>query len=427
MRTKGEVMKSTFSRRSFIKFLGLGAVFTLSPNIVKAAGIPHIVIVGGGFSGATCAKYLKMWGGSSVDVTIIEQNSTYISPILSNLVLNGKKTTNDLSFTYVDYANKYNINMIHKVVDSVDSENQTITLDDATVISYNKLVLAPGIDFIPVNGHDFTKVPHAWQAGEQMNLLKAQIDSMVDGDDFVMSIPKSPYRCPPGPYERASVVADYIKNNKGFSNSKVIVLDANADIIVEKDTFETAFISYGVEYIPNTTITNVDSDTKTVTYDTLIDTNVTKTSKVLNVIPNQKAGSLIFTAGVESGNWASVNPLSYESTIKNDIHIIGDSQGTGQPKAGHIGNSEAKVCADAILRTLNGLSPYPSPKTNSACYSPTSSNEASWLTAVYKYDPSTKTMVSANTGSYITAGASSTGNYTKMFSWAGNLFADTFS
>lgn len=419
-------MKSTFSRRSFIKFLGLGAVFTLSPNIVKAAGIPHIVIVGGGFSGATCAKYLKMWGGSSVDVTIIEQNSTYVSPILSNLVLNGKKTTNDLSFTYVDYANKYNINMIHKVVNSVDSTNKTITLDNSTIISYDKLVLAPGIDFEKVNDYDITKITHAWQAGEQMNILKSQIDSMVDGDNLVMSIPASPYRCPPGPYERACVVGDFLKNTKGFSNSKVIVLDANSKIIVEENTFSTAFTSYGVDYRPNSILTNVNSDTKVITYDEN-GVSTILSAEVINVIPSQKAGSIIFTAGVASGNWASVNPLSYESTIKDDIHIIGDSQGTGQPKAGHIGNSEAKVCADAILRMLNGLSPYPSPKTNSACYSPTSSNEASWLTAVYKYDPSTKTMVSANTGSYITAGSSSTGNYTKMFSWAGNLFADTFS
>lgn len=419
-------MNIKFSRRSFIKMLGIGTVATLTPNILKAANIPHIVIVGAGFSGATCAKYLKMWGGSTIQVTIIEQNSTYVSPILSNLVLNGKKTTNDLSFTYVDYENKYNINMIHKIVDSVDSLNKTITLNDSSVLNYDKLVLAPGIDFIKTNNYDITKVPHAWQAGEQINLLKSQIDTMIDGDDFIMSIPKAPFRCPPGPYERACIVADYLKNNKGFTNSKVIVLDENSKIIVEENTFSSVFSSYGVDYRPNSVVTNVDDVNKIVSF---TENNESKilTSKVLNVIPNQKAASIIFIAGVNSGNWASVNPLSYESTIKDNIHVIGDSQGTGQPKAGHIGNSEAKVCADAILRTLNGLSPYPSPKTNSACYSPTSSNEASWLTAVYKYDPNTKTMVSANTAIYPASGNPSASNYNEMFNWAGNLFSDTFS
>tara|TARA_B100001063_G_C16750682_1_gene550121 strand:+ start:593 stop:1816 length:1224 start_codon:yes stop_codon:yes gene_type:complete len=405
--------------------LGVGTVATLTPNILKAGTIPHIVIVGAGFSGATCAKYLKMWGGSTVQVTIIESNSTYVSPILSNLVLNGKKTTTNLSFTYVDYGNKYNINMIHKSVDSVDSLSKTITLDDLSVINYDKLVLAPGIDFIKTNNYDVTKVPHAWESGEQINLLKSQIDNMVDGDTFIMSIPKAPFRCPPGPYERACVVADYLKNTKGFTNSNVVVLDENSKIIVEENTFSTVFNSYGVDYRPNSVVTNVDDVNKIVSF---TENNIAKmlSSTVLNVIPNQKAASLIFTAGVNSGNWASVNPLSYESTIKDDIYIIGDSQGTGQPKAGHIGNSEAKVCADAILRTLNGLSPYPSPKTNSACYSPTSSTEASWLTAVYKYDSNTKTMVSANTAVYPAAGSPSTSNYKEMFNWSGNLFSDTF-
>ena len=143
----------------------------------------------------------------------------------------------------------------------------------------------------------------------------------------------------------------------------------------------------------------------------------------MNVIPKQKAAPIVFTAGVNAGNWAPINPLSYESTVMSGIYIIGDSQGTGQPKAGHMGNSEAKVCADAILRTLNGVTLYASPKTNSACYSPTSSTEASWITAVFKYDANENKMVIANKGS----GAPSTTNYNKMFSWSGNLFSDTFS
>ncbi|MCH9741180.1 MAG: NAD(P)/FAD-dependent oxidoreductase [Epsilonproteobacteria bacterium] len=405
-----------------MKFVGLSSLVAITPTVSSAATIPHIVVVGGGFAGATCAKYLKMWGGSSVDVTIIEPNATYVSPILSNLVLNGQKTTSNLSFTYGSYSSKYGINMVHSTVNAVDKTNQSLTLANGNSVKYDKLVLAPGIDFIKTNEYDIAKIPHAWKAGEQTNLLKAQIDAMKDGDTFTMTIPAAPYRCPPGPYERACVVADYLKNTKGYSNCKVVVLDANAKIIVEEETFATTFANYGVDYRPSTTVTHVDDTTKTVSY-TEGGTSKTLSSTVLNVIPNQKAAPIIFTAGVNSGNWAPINPLSYESVVASGIYIIGDSQATGQPKAGHIGNSEAKVCADAILRTLSGVALYASPKTNSACYSPTSATEASWLTGVFKYDTGTQTMVAANTA----AGGPSTSNYGKMFLWSGNLFADTFS
>ena len=410
------------SRRDFMKFVGLSSLATIAPTTVSAATIPHIVIVGGGFSGATCAKYLKMWGGASVDVTIIEVNPTYVSPILSNLVLNGQKTTANLSFTYGNLSSKYKLNMIHSSVNSIDKTAKKLTLANGNTITYDKLVLAPGIDFIKTNNYDMTKVPHAWKAGVQTNILKSQIDAMVDGDTFMMSIPAAPFRCPPGPYERACVVADYLKNKKGYKNCKVVVLDANAKIIVEEATFGAKFTSYGVEYRPNSTVTNVDDTNKVVTF-TEAGTSKTLSSTVLNVIPNQKAAPIIFTAGVNSGNWAPINPLSYESVLTSGIYIIGDSQATGQPKAGHIGNSEAKVCADAILRTLNGLALYASPKTNSACYSPTSATEASWLSGVFKYDTATQTMVLSSTD----AGPSAVSNYRQMFFWTENLFADTFS
>lgn len=416
----------TDSRRNFMKFLGLSPLLAIVPSMAAAdvATTPHIVVVGGGFSGATCAKYLKMWAGSSVNVTIIETNPTYVSPILSNLVLNSQKTTSDLSFTYKDLNAKYSINIMHSTVNSVNKTDKTLTLANGNSVQYDKLVLAAGIDFIKTNDYDITKIPHAWKAGEQTNLLKAQIDAMKNGDTFTMTIPASPYRCPPGPYERACVVADYLKNTKGFSGCKVVVLDANANITVEADTFGAKFTAYGVDYKPSTIVTNVDDASKTLTYTEGGETK-TLTSTVLNVIPNQKAAPIVFTAGVNSGNWAPINPLSYESVVARDIYIIGDSQGTGQPKAGHIGNSEAKVCADAILRTLSGVALYASPKTNSACYSPTSATEASWLTAVYEYNSSTQTMVIV--GGKYTAGPSDASNYSKMFLWSENLFSDTFS
>ena len=407
-----------------MKFLGASSLFAVSLGMAQTPdpNAPRVVIVGGGFAGATCAKYLKMWGGNGVNVTIVEANRTYVSPILSNLVLNGQRTTSALSFTYDALQSKYGVDIRYGMVTGVDKTRRTLTLKSGGTVPYSVLVLAGGIDFIKPNDYDFTKVPHAWKAGEQTNILKAQINAMVDGDIFTMTIPPAPYRCPPGPYERACVVADHLRNTKHFNNCKINVLDANPQITVEADTFGQKFAEYGVDYRPNSTVSRVDDTTKTLTY---VENGVSRsvTSTVLNVIPTQKAAPIIFTAGVNSGNWAPVNPLSYESTVASGIHVIGDSQGTGQPKAGHIGNSEAKVCADAILRKINGLELYPSPKTNSACYSPTSSNEASWLSGVFKYDPGTRNMVLAN----IDAGPSDTKNYQKMFRWSENLFADTFA
>jgi len=407
-------------RRDFIKYLGLGsAALTLSPVILSAATTPTVVVVGGGFSGATAAKYLKMWGGSSVNVVLIEPNATYYSPILSNLVLNNQKSL--YQFNYNDLASKYGVSIINKSVNSIDANAKSLTLNDGSKVAYDKLILATGIDFIQVNSYDFNKVPHAWIAGEQTTILKNQIDSMQDGDTFVLTIPKSPYRCPPGPYERACVVADYLKNTKGL-NCNVIVLDENSDIIVEKDSFLNAFNDYGVDYRANSTIVAVDDVNLSVTYNN--GSNITINADVLNVIPRQKAARLVVDSALtDSTNFAPVNLLNYESTLVKDIHIIGDSHKSSQPKAGHIANSEAKICADAVLRELSGSAPYAKPKTNSACYSPISKSEATWLSAVYEYNAASNDMVKVYGG----AGVPSTQNYSDMFKWTTNLFSDTFA
>ncbi|WP_029408312.1 FAD/NAD(P)-binding oxidoreductase [Thiomicrorhabdus sp. Milos-T2] len=422
-------MITRLSRRSLLKALGLGVVTGSMPGLAHAvtANIPHVIVVGGGFAGATAAKYLKMWGGLGVQVTLIEANPTYVSPILSNLVLNGQKTTSGLSFGYASHNQKYGVNIIHATVDSIDKVNQTVSLSNAQNLAYDRLILAPGIEFDAVQGHDFNKVPHAWKAGAQTNLLKTQIDAMVDGDNFVMTIPSAPYRCPPGPYERACVVADYLQNTKGLSNCSVTVLDANPAITVEATTFGNAFTNYGVTYIPNAVVQSVDSNNKTVTYSVNGGAALSLSATTLNVIPNQRAGQIIFDTQLNNGKWAPVNPLNYESTLASNIHIIGDSQATGQPKAGHIGNSEAKVCADAVLRSLKNIAPDPAPKTNSACYSPISSNTASWLTAVYQYNSGTKQMELVPGASYPASEGATTGNYSNMFNWSGNLFQDTFA
>ncbi|GAB6046000.1 NAD(P)/FAD-dependent oxidoreductase [Caminibacter profundus] len=408
-------------RRDFLKLSAIATAAITAPITLKAATNKQVVIIGGGFSGATCAKYLKLWGGSSIDVTLIDTNPIYTSPILSNLVLNNIKSIDNLKFTY-DKLISYGVKVINKKAVKFDTTNKVVTLEDESLINYDKLVLAPGIDFKYTNNYDTTKVPHAWIAGEQTTILKNQIDTLKSGDTFIMSIPKSPYRCPPGPYERACVVADYLKD-KGL-NVNVILLDENPDIIVEKDSFGAKFNEYGIDYRPNSKVTYVDDTNMKVTY-TQNNNSYTISGNVINIIPNQKAGEAAFLAGVVDEDFAPVDTKNYESLIKKDVHIIGDSHKSSQPKAGHIGNGEAKICADAILRELNGYALYQTPKTNSACYSPVSNTEATWLTAIYQYDPTTKDMKIMP--GYPKSGAPSSKNFSDMFNWAGNLFSNTFA
>ncbi|PWQ96561.1 FAD-dependent oxidoreductase [Leucothrix pacifica] len=413
------------SRRNFLKALGLGAGFATAPSVIRAATTrPHVIVVGGGFAGATAAKYLRHWS-TSVDVTLIEPNANYYSPILSNLVLNGQRNLSQLSFNYATLAQQYGISVVQDRVNTIDSANHTVTLAGGNTLAYDRLILAPGIDFMTVPGLDSDLIPHAWQSGPQIQQLQQQLAAMPAGGTFVMTIPKAPYRCPPGPYERACVVADYLKRHN--PTAKLIVLDANAGIIVEQETFNHAFtVTYAgiVEYLPDSELQAVDSVQRIAT------TNYGEyAADVLNVIPPHQAGSLIHQAGLAndaSGRWAVINPLSYESTAAADIHVIGDSQATGQPKAGHIANAEAKVCADAILRLLAGGQPYAAPMTNSACYSPISADTASWLTAVFAYNSASGAMELVPQSLGASQGASRS-NYNKMFDWADSLFGDTFA
>lgn len=327
----------TLSRRHFLQALGSTAVLASAavPTILHSAtNGARVVVIGGGFAGATAAKYLKHWS-PDLNVTLVEANAQYRSPILSNLVINGQRSLNQISFNYTTLTQKYGVNVVQSWVQDIDSMTKKVILSSGETLDYDRLIVAPGITFNAVNGLDFAKVPHAWQSGEQLTLLKQQLDAMNAGGTFVMTIPAAPYRCPPGPYERACLVADYLRIHK--PNSKVIVLDANADILAEKAAFSHAFnVTYAgiIEYHTNVTLESVDSDRR------IAITNAGDFyADVLNVIPTQSAGKIIIDSGLANdatGRWANVNPLNYESTTINDIHIIGDSQATGQPKAGHI-------------------------------------------------------------------------------------------
>jgi NADH dehydrogenase FAD-containing subunit len=416
------------NRRDFIKMAGLASASWALPKAVSAATTaPHVLVIGGGFGGATVAKYLKLWGGN-IDVTLIDRDASHYACILSNLVVTGALPMSRIQLGYTNLQTKRGVNFAQGEALSVDPVAKEVTVkigNDYFAYSYDKLVLAPGIEFInPAGNYNASLTPHAWKAGPQTLLLKNQLSAMTKGQTFVMTIPKSPYRCPPGPYERACSVADYLKRKK--SGAKIIVLDANASIQAEPVNFGNAFSKTykGVlTYIPNAAVVSVDSSAKSI-----VTSQGTFKSAVHNVIPNQRAGQIVTNAGLvndPTGKWALVNPLSYASTLYPDIHILGDSQGTGQPKSGHMANSQAKVCANAIIRAFNGEAPDPSPVTSSACFSPITSTTAAWLTASFQYDPATKAMKRVE-ASFAEAAQPTSDGMQQMFHWADNIFADSF-
>jgi sulfide dehydrogenase [flavocytochrome c] flavoprotein chain len=388
----------------------------------------RVIVIGGGMAGATAAKYLRYWGGSGVSVTLIERDSAYTSNIMSNLVLNGSRTISSLQYNYGNLSSRYGVKIVKGDVLAIDKTNRKVTLSSGASYAYDRLIIAPGVDFDLLPGLTDadvqTKVPHAWKAGPQTTLLRNQITAMPNGGVFVMSIPAKPYRCPPGPYERACVVADWLKSNR--PGSKVIVLDANPGITAEVNAFTDAFYNVHadvIEYQPNAVINSVDTTTMTV------NTNLGNIhGNVLNLIPPHRAGKVISANGLADagGKWTSVDVLSYEATVAPGIHVIGDASATTQPKAGHIANQEAKVCVDAVLRLLSGKSPDPAPHTNSACYSPITFETASWLTANFAYDAASKTMVpvAASSGE---ASARSKDNFAEMGKWFNVLMGDTFA
>jgi NADPH-dependent 2,4-dienoyl-CoA reductase/sulfur reductase-like enzyme len=435
------------NRRTFIRWCAVGASGFVLPPLSAATGTGaavslastsiknrKVVVVGGGMAGATVAKYLRFWGGSGLEVTLVEKNPTYVSNIMSNLVLSGGRTVSSLNYGYASLTSKYGVKVKYATVTAVNGSAKTVTLSDGSVLAYDRLVLAPGIRFDDAYGltqADYNGAfPHAWQAGAQTQTLRDQVAAMKSGETFVMSIPAKPYRCPPGSYERACLVADYLKTS-GKTGCKVVVLDENPSIQAEPHNFDLAFTQTHagiIDYRPGVSGIQVDKLNRSLTFSQAGAPQIIS-AKVISLIPPHRAGLVTELAGVNNasgGRWAGVDVLSYESSAVAGIHIIGDASSTTQPKAGHIANQEAKVCADAIVRLLQGQQPDQAPVTNSACYSPITSNTASWLTVVYQYNATSKTMVAAGAG-VVEADTISSGNFKQMNTWFSTLMSDTFA
>ena len=429
----------SLKRRTILQMIPAVAAVSMAPT-VKSQSPHRVVVVGGGFAGATVAKYIRMWSSGSVDVTLVEPRIKHVSCIMSNLVLNRQLNIRDLSFDYLTLQGHYGVRVLQDRVQRISDAGPEIKLREGGWIPYDSLVVATGIQFDAVPGLiDPARTPHAWIAGGQTVNLRNQIEGMSPGGTFVMSIPDKPYRCPPGPYERACLVADILQKKGGAP--KVVVLDANNGIQAERETFARAFnrLYAGiVDYRPLERVVAVDQASNTVYTKRLnpageeIGDGVAR-GDVVNLIPRHGAPGLLRSCGLtDAGRWAPVDPTTYGSTLEKfpNVYVIGDSQATGQPKSGHMANAQAKVCADAIVRRAAGMPVDTAERlanitTNSACFSPINSKEASWLTAVFRYNQDTGQM-GLVPGSLGEAHNWNAENYQDMFSWSENLFSDTF-
>lgn len=395
------------------------------PLAAPARPKARVVVLGGGMAGATVAKYLRLWG-DAVDVTLVDRSPAYTSCIMSSLVLTGQHSMASLQFGYDTLRSRYGVRTVFGEVRALDPVACNVMLDNGKVISGDRLVLAPGIDFDEVPGlTQPDRMPHAWKAGPQTALLAQQLAAMPAGGVVVLTIPPAPYRCPPGPYERACLLADWLRVRK--PRSKLIVLDANPDFVTERDNFSRAFFDlHGsvIEYRPGTVIDSVDPASMT-----LNTREGPVRGDVVNLIPRQRAPKLVADAGLANdaaGRFAKVDVLSYASTAAPRTHVIGDSSATTQPKAGHVANQEAKVCAAALASVLAGGSPDPAPVTTSACYSTITMSRASWLHALFQYDPTDRAMkaVAAATGA---SDGWDSDAFEEMGIWFRALMADTFA
>lgn len=401
----------------------LAAGAALALPALGAAPKARVVIVGAGMAGVTLAKYLRLWD-RGIQVTLVDRNASYTSNIMSSLVLTGQRTLQQLTYSYATLQRR-GVRFVQGEVVAVDPVAASVTLVSGQVLQADRVVLAAGITFEPPPGYDEQRMPHAWQAGPQTTLLAQQLAAMPAGGTAVLTIPATPYRCPPGPYERACLLADWLRVNK--PGARLLVLDANPDFVTEKDNFSAAFnglYANIVDYRNDVVIEAVDAPAMTLFTDT-----GAVTADVINLIPRQRCGRIVTDAGLATatgGRFAPVDPLSYASTAAPKVHVIGDSSATTQPKAGHIANQEAKVCADAIVRAVNGLAPDPAPVTNSACFSTITMAQASWLTAVFQYDPASKSMVSVANASGASDGWTA-GHFQDMNTWFNALMADSFA
>ena len=374
-----------FTRRKFLQVTGGAvAVSTLGFPAIVGAASKKVVIVGGGTGGATAAKYIRM-ADSSIDVTVIEPNEYYYTCYMSNEVIGGNRKIENIRVGY-DGLRKHGVKIVHDTVTDIDAAGKKIMTSGGQTFAYDRCIVAPGISFRDnIEGYDdaaMKAMPHAWKAGEQTVLLRKQLEAMPNGGVFAIAAPPNPFRCPPGPYERAAQVAMYLKANK--PKSKVLILDSK-DKFSKQGLFMQAFERHFagmVEWVPaekGGKITRVDTGSNT-----LYAGDQAHKVAVANVIPAQKAGVIAMKAGLTNDSgWCPIDGRTFESTIHKGIHVIGDASiAAPLPKSGYAANSQAKVAAAAAVDLLNGREPG-LPALVNTCYSIVGPDDAISVAAVY--------------------------------------------
>ena len=425
-------------RRQFIR---AGSAASAASVLGLAAGCAstgagaggQVVVIGGGYGGATAAKYIRMWSEGRVQVTLVEPNDSFISCPISNLVLGGSKQMADITTSYDNLGKRHGVKIIKDRVVAIDADKRQVRLAGGSTLAYDRLVVSPGVDFMwdslpglkKPGAQD--KVLHAWKAGAQTVALRKQLEAMPDGGVYALSIPLAPYRCPPGPYERACQVAHYFSQAK--PKSKVLILDANDDVTSKGPLFKKAWADRYkgiIEYRPKHALTDVDAATGTLKFEFNDDIK----AQVLNVIPPMRAGDVAHHAGLTTANkrWCDVDWLTMESKAAKNVHILGDALqiAPAMPKSGHMANQHGKVAAAAIVALLSGRQPNALPIYNNTCYSFVSDTDVVHVASVHAYDAEKKTMLPvAGSGGVSSAASELEGRY--AMAWARNIWADTLA
>lgn len=391
-----------------------------------------VVVIGAGYGGATAAKYLRLWSGGSIEVTLLDANRQFVSCPLSNLVLGGSRTLADLTVGY-DGLRKHGVTVVNDTATAIDADKRQVRLASGTVLPYDRLVVSPGVEMIydsirGMEGGAQETVLHAWKAGPQTVALRRQLEAMPDGGVVLVSIPLAPYRCPPGPYERACQIGWYLKKNK--PRSKLLLLDANPDYVSKKPLFSRVYAEdYKgiVEYRPQSTVAEVDVKGKAF----VLDLGERIQGDVLNLIAPQRAANIARDAGLITANnrWCEVDWVTMESVKVPKVHVLGDAtlSAPAMPKSGHMANQHGKAAAAAIVELMSGRSPVP-PMMANTCYSFIDDKNVVHVASVHRYVAEKRTMevVPGSSGistqdraSWVLEGAFGNG-------WAQTIWADMF-
>ena len=417
-------------RRSFLKSgaAGLAAVASGCATLARAPSRARVAVIGGGYGGATAAKYIRVLD-PSIEVVLIEPNEAFVSCPLSNMVLGGFRSMADITVGYDGLAMR-GVRIVRDTATAVDMDRKQVRLARGDPVAFDRVILSPGVDFIwselpAMAGADAqARVLHAWKAGPQTAQLRRQLEAMPDGGVFVISIPEAPFRCPPGPYERACQVAAYFKSRK--PRSKVLILDANGDVLSKGALFKRAWADLYpgmIEYLPNSKAIDVDIGAGAVK----LEFGDVK-GDVLNVLPPMRAAAIAEPFITVNHRWCEVDWISNESKAAAGAHILGDALqvAPAMPKSGSMANGHGRNCAAAVVALLGNEQPNPSPTLVNACYSMVSDKLAIHVASVHKFDGRERTMKPVPGSGGVSAAMNELeGRY--AMNWARNIWADALS